>query len=222
MTTKQRDYGRDTPLNHWIRSHPLLDSALGFVATDIDLCWYNHQMAFLMLIEQKEGRSVVGPSQEATLAILDQGLTWGLSDPQRKLVSKRLRIPERVYYTGLHTIHCERTSPLDGAVYIDDIKVSPQQLLQFLRFEWTPTIKVYLEQKQRLLQSRSLQDLRDAASFVASTTYTKHPEVPLLRSVYREKKDALVAKPMKQQVLKQQVNIRLSQIQQLQIESFVR
>src|SRR5437879_1175608 len=107
MVTKQRDYGRDTPLNNWIRSHPALDSTYGYVCTDIDLTWYNHKLAFIMLLEQKEGRSVVSASQEATLAILDQGLSTGL--PLCKLVSKRLPIPEKVYYCGLHTVHCTCT-----------------------------------------------------------------------------------------------------------------
>jgi hypothetical protein len=35
--TLQRRYGADTPLNSWIRSHPLLDSTYGYVGSDIDL-----------------------------------------------------------------------------------------------------------------------------------------------------------------------------------------
>lgn len=213
--TKQRQYGEDTPLNNWIRSHPALDSRYGYVGTDVDLTWYNYDKAFIMLLEHKERMGVVGPSQEATLAVLDQALTWGLSDPSRKLIARRYPIPERVYYCGLHTIRCENTSPLDGAVYIDDVKVTQAQFLQFLQFEWTPTIKVYYEQKDRLLNSHTPKELTEAASFVATTVYKKHPEIELLRDAYRKKKDELVGRNVKQH-LKQEVNIKLAQIQQLQ------
>jgi hypothetical protein len=167
-----------------------------------------------MLLEHKERMAVVGPSQEATLAVLDQGLSHGLLNC--KLVSKRLPIPERVHYCGLHTIRCEHTSPLDGSVYIDDIKVTQAQLLQFLQFEWTPTIQVYHEQKKRLLASRTLQDLKSATEFIVSTVYTKHPETELLRDLYKAKKLELEHRPVKSGNLKQEVNIKLAQIQQLQ------
>jgi hypothetical protein len=160
--------------------------------------------------------AVVGPSQEATLAVLDQALTWGLSDSSRKLISRRYPIPERVYYCGLHTIRCENTSPLDGDVYIDDVKVTQAQFLQFLQFEWTPTIKVYHEQKKRLLASCTSKELTEAASFVATTVYKDHPETKLLRELYQEKKLELKHRPIKSGNLKQEVSIRLTQIQQLQ------
>lgn len=215
--TAQRRNGEDTPLKGWIRNHPALDSGFGYVATDVDLTWYNYKKALIMLLEHKEYMAVVGAPQESVLAVLDQALTWGLSDPSKRLVSHRIRIPERVHYCGLHTIRCEHTSPLDGDVYIDDVRVTNEELLSFLKFEWTPVIKVYHEQKERLLISRTLQDLKVATDFVASTIYAKHPEAELLREIHKQKKYELTNKPMKQQ-LKQKINIGLAQIQQLQKE----
>jgi hypothetical protein len=188
MTTIPRRYGEGTPLNEWIRNHPDLDSSLGFVASDVDLTWYNHKLALIMMTEHKENMGAVSPSQEATLSVLDQGLSRGLSDPNLTLVSRRLHIPEHVHYCGLHVIVCQNTNPEDGDIYIDGVRVTKEQFLKFLRFEWTPVIQVYNLQRERIITSHTPQDLEAAIIFTKSTIYSKHPESNLLRTIYQEKK----------------------------------
>lgn len=188
MTTKPRQYGQDTPLNEWIRNHPDLDSAFGFVATDVDLVWYNYKRALIMITEHKERMGTVSASQEATLSVLDQGLIGGLCNPNLLLASRRLHIPERVHYCGLHVIVCQNTNPDDGDIYIDGLEVSKDQLLQFLRFDWTPVIQIYKEQQKRILESRTLKELDAAADFAKRTIYTYHPETKILSRDYLNKK----------------------------------
>jgi hypothetical protein len=191
MTTRTRGFGEDTPLNGWIRNHPELDSSLGFVASDVDLTWYNHKLELIMITEHKEHMGLIRPSQEATLSVLDQGLARGLSDPKLILVSRRLHIPEHVHYCGFHTIVCQNTNPDDGDIYVDGVQVTQEQFLHFLRFEWTPIITVYKEQQERIITSRTTEDLLAAATFTKSTIYSKHPESMILRNLYQGKKQEI-------------------------------
>jgi hypothetical protein len=189
--TRDRSFGEDTPLKGWIRHHPELDSKLGYVGTDVDLVWYNHKKAMIMLQEHKEHGAAVGPSQEATLSVLDQAIQHTLTNPDFRLISRRFSIPPNVHYCGLHTIVCQHTSPDDGEVSIDGVKVSPEDLVRFLQFEWTPVIQVYKRQADRIDTSRTLKQLKQAAKYIKSTVYEKHPEIALLRELHRKKREEL-------------------------------
>lgn len=190
--TRDRLFGEHTPLKGWIRHHPELDSKLGYVGTDVDLVWYNHKKAMIMLQEHKEHGAAVSPSQEATLSVLDQAIQHTLTDPDFLLISRRFSIPPNVHYCGLHTIVCQHTSPDDGEVSIDGVKVSQEELVRFLQFEWTPVIQVHMQQQERLRASRNLRQLEAAATYVKETVYHLHPELLLLRRLYyRRKKEIL-------------------------------
>jgi hypothetical protein len=39
------------------------------------------------------------------------------------------------YYKGFHLLRFERTSPDDGRSWLDDVEISREQLIDFLRFE---------------------------------------------------------------------------------------
>lgn len=190
--TRDRLFGEDTPLKGWIRRHAELDSKLGYVGTDIDLVWYNHKKAMIMFHEHKEHGGLVSPSQEATLSVVDQAVLHALTNPDLILASRRFSIPSHVHYCGTHTITCQHTNPDDGEVTIDGVKVSQEELVRFLQFEWTPVIQVYREQAERINASRTLKQLRQAARHTRNTVYEYHPEIELLRELHRKKLDEVL------------------------------
>lgn len=105
-----------TQFSEWLRRQPEIDSAKGFVATNIDFMWRNYKSKKWMLIEEKRyGKHVKFPQSRLF-----------------KIINKSIKDPN---YQGFHEIVFENTSPEDGLIYLDGKLVTKEQLLAFLRFE---------------------------------------------------------------------------------------
>lgn len=182
-----------TPFTNWVKRQPGLESnvAVGYVCTDVDLIWYNYNLAKLMLLEEKRQMHEIDPSQEATESILDQALNFALNHTDLTFYSLRKPIPPKIMYCGYHLIQFEHTGPEDGDIYIDGTKVTKQQLILFLQFKWTPVIQVYKKQAEQIKQSRTLKQLDQSAKYIRRTVHEEHPETELLRKMYRDKLEVM-------------------------------
>lgn len=132
--TRQRDDDKSTEFGLWLREQPELDSRrFTFDAENLDYIWHDYANGKIMLIEEKRYGAQPSYAQQDTHGIVDQALTfaceWGLF--------KRLnpRRPREIQYYGYHVIRFERTSPEDGWIEVDGVRVTPEQLTRFLRFE---------------------------------------------------------------------------------------
>jgi hypothetical protein len=115
MTQQRRD-SHSTEFGLWLREQPEIDSALGYVTSNLDYIWSNHKTGEFMLLEEKRYGTQPGFYQEKLFSLLD-----GLCQASDK-------------YHGFHVIVFAKTSPDDGGITIDGKDVSKSQLLDFLRF----------------------------------------------------------------------------------------
>ena len=119
MTQQRRDK-HSTEFGLWLRQQKKIDSGLGFVATNIDYLWRNYKTGKWMLIEEKRyGRRPRFP-QTALFELLDRACG---NDNN---------------YCGFHYLVFENTSPDDGNIFLDNIAISKDELIKFLRFEGEP------------------------------------------------------------------------------------
>ena len=116
MTAKRKDE-HSTEFGLWLRAQPEIDSKLGFVATNIDFLWRNYKTGDWMLIEEKRYMSKPKFPQTELFTLID----WCA-----KLHPK---------YRGFHIVQFEKTSPDDGAIYLDDKEITREQLISFLMFK---------------------------------------------------------------------------------------
>lgn len=190
---KSRRDGKGTPFTNWIRCQPGLESALsvGYVGSDVDLIWYNYRLAMLMLIEEKCFMAEVNPSQEAVQSLLHQALSFALSHDDLTFHSLRKPIPPKVTYCGYHLIQFEKTGPEDGAIFIDGTQVRKPQVISFLQFQWTPGIQCCLHQQEQIRAASSRASLEAIAKQIKQRVRHQHPEMELLRQLYREKMQEL-------------------------------
>jgi hypothetical protein len=119
MTSRRND-DHSTEFGLWVRDQSVIDSSLGFVATNIDYVWHNYKTGQWMLIEEK--RFGVEPRfpQTKMLEIVDSSI----SDEK---------------YLGLFYLIFEYTSPSDGKMYLQkrnklSYTITDRQLLMFLQF----------------------------------------------------------------------------------------
>lgn len=139
--TRERAIEGDTPFGQWLRSHPALDSRRGFDCQNLDYIWHHFIDGHLMLLEEKCFNGSSPFAQRDTHSIIDQALAFALTHPAFTLKRLSARRPVKITYHGYHLVVFERTSPLDGRIWIDGREVTPEQLLSFLKFEWTPGTK---------------------------------------------------------------------------------
>lgn len=183
-----------TPFTNWIRTQQGLEShgSAAFVGSDVDLVWYNYKLAMIMLLEEKQRLSDITPSQEATQQVIHQALRFALTHPRFLLKSLRKPIPTRVAYCGYHLIQFQNTGPEDGDIYIDHEQVSRERFIKFLQFQWTPSIQCYIDQQEWLSSATNTSELEQATQKIKqSITNKRHPELALLRSLWKEKKNEL-------------------------------
>jgi len=122
MTQQRRD-SHSTQFGLWLREQAEIDSKLGYTATNIDYLWHNYKTGVWMLIEEKRYMSQVKFPQTKMLEILDK-------------VSQN-----DVRYKGLFIVVFEKTSPDDGRIWIDGKEVTKQDLVKFLQFDFSFSIK---------------------------------------------------------------------------------
>jgi hypothetical protein len=117
MTQERRD-SHSTEFGLWLRDQKEIDSALGYVATNIDYVWQNYKTGQWMFIEEKRyGRQPKFYQQK----IFDI-LSWcGKHHPR---------------YCGFHVLVFENTSPEDGKIFLNGKEIGREELLQFLQFKY--------------------------------------------------------------------------------------
>jgi hypothetical protein len=115
MTRKRID-NHSTEFGLWLREQNALDSSKGFIATNLDYMWKNYKNNLWMYLEEKRYNSV-------------------LRSPQIGLFLKADTSVQDENYKGFHLIVFEKTSPDDGAVFLDGKKITTEDLISFLRFE---------------------------------------------------------------------------------------
>lgn len=116
MTATRRDE-HSTEFGLWLREQSEIDSALGFVATNIDYLWRNYRTGCWMLIEEKRHGVMPKRWQSESFDLVNK---VSKGDPK---------------YKGFHYLIFENTSPEDGTIMLDGKEISKDDLIKFLRFE---------------------------------------------------------------------------------------
>ena len=117
MTTPRYDE-HSTEFGLWLRKQPEIDSALGYVTTNLDFFWKNYKTGEFMLLEEK--RHMSEPAYFQT-KIFNQLRDAFKSDSKFK---------------GLFLIQFENTNPEDGKIYINNKEVTREFLIKFLKFDF--------------------------------------------------------------------------------------
>ena len=115
MTIKRSD-SHSTEFGLWLREQPEIDSALGYIATNIDFMWRNYKSKLWMLIEEKRYMSKVKRWQMQMFKLID---VFCSADKN---------------YRGFHILTFENSNPDDGKIYLDGTGITKRELLDFLRF----------------------------------------------------------------------------------------
>ena len=118
--TKQRFDAHSTEFGLWLREQKEIDSALGYITTNIDYFWKNFKSGKFMLIEEKRYMAEPKPWQHK---IFDQ-----LNNAFKN---------DKNYY-GFHFLQFENTSPKDGKIFLDRKEITRQELIDFLSFTTKP------------------------------------------------------------------------------------
>ena len=113
--TRQRNDNHSTEFGLWLREQEELDSKLGYVATNLDYIWSNYKTGQWMLLEEKRYMSEPTFSQHEQFNKIHKAC---LGDTG---------------YCGLHLIQFEKTSPEDGAIFLDRHEISKAELVKFLQ-----------------------------------------------------------------------------------------
>ncbi len=117
-TTRKRSWTEQLPFNKWIREQPEIDSHREcFSATNIDFMWEGpNNPGYWLLLETKQYGSTVEKWQLIAFSRIHKAIT----DP---------------LYRGFHILQFEKTSPKDGAMFLDGRFMIRKDLIEFLRFE---------------------------------------------------------------------------------------
>lgn len=143
MTQQCRD-GTGTEFSQWLRRKQEIDSSLGYVATNLDYIWFNHNKDRYMAIEEKRYMHDLKPYQARVFRKIDKVLK---NDP---------------HYQGFHLVQFEETSPSDGEIHVDKEFIDYENFLKFLCFEASnETYYSYFDK----IRTRKLQETRFRRAF---------------------------------------------------------
>lgn len=119
--TRKRNDGHSTEFGLWLREQHEIDSALGFVTTNLDYIWENYKTGKWMYIEEKR-----------------HGCTPTFSQAKQFVHVDKCVLDEN--YCGFYVLIFENTSPDDGRIWLyginhrlDRREITREQLLAFLR-----------------------------------------------------------------------------------------
>lgn len=118
MTQQRRD-SHSTEFGQWLRDQKDIDSCFGYVATNIDFVWSNHKTEDYLLLEEKRYMQPIKFYQERIFKRINSNNSI---DPK---------------YHGFYLLQFERTSPLDGKVFLNHNEISTSDLIGFLKFEYS-------------------------------------------------------------------------------------
>ena len=116
MTQKRRD-SHSTEFGLWLREQKQIDSALGYVASNIDYIWKNYKTGEWLIIEEKRHGGKVKFYQQKIFDTLD---AVSKNDP---------------LYRGFYIIIFENTSPDDGSITINGKPSDKKHLMDLLTFQ---------------------------------------------------------------------------------------
>ena len=123
MTIKQRNPRTASSFGLWLRKHDLIDSRLGFRATDFDFILYmwgqesDNQITRWMFLEEKIFSRDLTCTQRGLFSIIDGRMAWDNS------------------YNGFHLIQFAKTCFGDGAAFLDYELVTEEEMIRFLAFQ---------------------------------------------------------------------------------------
>jgi hypothetical protein len=115
--TAQRRDKHSTEFGLWLRAQKEIDSALGFVATNLDFVWCNYDTGEWMLIEEKRFGAAIKSWQREIFKRLHDACKGADG------------------YKGFHLLVFEKTNPEDGKIFLDRKEITKDDLLKFLKFE---------------------------------------------------------------------------------------
>ena len=116
MTAKRKD-NHSTEFGLWLREQSEIDSGLGYLATNLDFIWRNYKTGYWLMIEEKRYRAVMKRWQKDIFRMLHEAAK---NDKN---------------YKGFYLIQFEKTSPEDGAIWINNKESSKRELLDLLTFK---------------------------------------------------------------------------------------
>jgi hypothetical protein len=114
--TRQRNDNHSTEFGLWLREQAEIDSSKGYIATNVDYVWRNHNTDRWMLIEEKRYGTQPPRWQWEIFKMLDWCCKY------------------HPHFCGFHLIIFERTSPEDGRMWLDGREINKAELLDFLQF----------------------------------------------------------------------------------------
>jgi hypothetical protein len=114
--TRKRNDSHSTEFGLWLREQPEICSSAGYVATNLDYIWGNYKTGEWMLIEEKRHNRKPTWSQKKQFEILHNAAKYDEN------------------YIGFYVVVFENTSPIDGDIYINNLLVSSDELIDFLGF----------------------------------------------------------------------------------------
>ena len=114
MTAKRID-NDSTQFGLWLRKQPEIDSYKGYRASNIDYVWTNVNCNYWMIIEEKRYLNTMKPFQEE----IYKTVVSSIKDENFK---------------GFHLLVFEKTNPDDGDIYLDNKKITRDELISFLQF----------------------------------------------------------------------------------------
>lgn len=115
MTQQRRD-NHSTEFGIWLRQQPEIDSARGFITTNVDYVWTNYLTGEWMTVEEKRYGRVPARNQSQQFARIDNACR---SDDK---------------YRGFHLLVFENTRPDDGGIWLDGKHITRDDLITFLTF----------------------------------------------------------------------------------------
>lgn len=157
---KCKECGNEIPLEdeigQWVRGHPQLDSAKGFVFMDRDIVVHrykaDHRREFqcVMFIEVKSHGASLNDSQRDTMFIIDQLFRNDRSTPTKKCRSRASSTPSTAYSLfrkthvavkalGYHLLKMNGSTPDNSTeIFWDRRQIDVGMLIDILRFEVHP------------------------------------------------------------------------------------
>lgn len=109
--------GKDSDFSAWLRVQPEIDSAKGYVTSDIDFIWRNYKTYEWMILEEKTHGAIVPRWQGELLQMID---ALGRYDRN---------------YKGAYLVRFENTDPDNGRVMVNKRLLSREDFIKFLQFE---------------------------------------------------------------------------------------
>lgn len=113
MTRKRFD-DKSTEFGLWLREQAEIASSKGFIATNIDYVWCNYKTGKWLILEEKRYNAQLKKWQQNLFEKIDKICS---ADPD---------------YCGLHVLIFERTCPEDGGMWLNEKKITKEELIKFL------------------------------------------------------------------------------------------